>query len=103
MTLIVKVAVFILGVYLSIRLIAALYGILDLWYTIRTAYPKIIRGILGWGILIVAIGLILNSHYRSPFLWGIVAFLAFHVGFIWLNKLLALRAVRSARMKDAHI
>lgn len=95
MTAILKIAVFILGMYLSVRLVAALYGVIDLWHTIRTAYPKVIRGILGWGIIISAIGLTLNSHYRSFFWWGLVAFLVLQVGSILLNKLLAAKAVKT--------
>jgi hypothetical protein len=97
MTSIFKIAAFVLGMYLSIRVLAAFYRVMDLWYIIGKAYPKILRGILGWGALTAAIGLTLNGHYRSPFLWGFVVSLAVHIAFIWLNKLLAMRTLKSAK------
>lgn len=101
MTVIIKIAVFVLGMYLSMRLIASLYGIIDLWYTIRTAYPKIIRGILGWGALTVAMDLLLESCYRPAFIWGLCAYVVFYAGFIWLNKLLVLRPSRMREIGDS--
>ena len=45
MTRVLDVAFFVAGVYLSIRGIAACYRVIDLWYAIGTAYPKVIRGL----------------------------------------------------------
>jgi len=69
-----KIFIFILGMYLSIRVIAALYRILDLWYDIRNHYGKVIRGILGWGGITLAISLLLNGHWRSLFCQGLIIY-----------------------------
>lgn len=88
MTIVINTAVFVLGMYLSVRLVAALYRIIDLWYTIGTAYPKVIRGIIGWVGLSVAIAALLGEHYRQVFVWGFVAFLILYPVSIFLSKLL---------------
>ena len=73
MTIIIKIVLFILGIYLSMRMIAALYGIIDLWYTIKTAYPRVIRGILFWGIITTCM-LMFLGQYRYIFLWGLMGY-----------------------------
>lgn len=40
--------VFLAGLLLGIRVVAALYAPIDLWYTIRTAWPTALRRVLGW-------------------------------------------------------
>ena len=54
MTPLLQIAAFALGVCLSIRMIAALYAVIDLWYTIGKTYPGVLRGVLGWGAAIFA-------------------------------------------------
>lgn len=74
--------VFIAGMLLGIRLLAALYGPIDLWYTIRTAWPVVLRRIVGWtGVTVVV--LLLLGERRQVFLWGMAAHLLVHVG-SWL-------------------
>ena len=53
--IIVSCALFLLGAYLSLHAIAALYGIIDLWYTIWSAYPRVIGP---------------NSRLSFPITWG---------------------------------
>jgi len=77
---VIAIALFMLGVYFSIRVIAALHRIVDLWYTIRTAWWKVCRGILGWGGGTVAIAALLPDRYRTAFLWGLAAFLLIYLG-----------------------
>jgi len=79
MTTVIKIAVFMLGMYLSMRLIAAMYRVLDLWYTIRTAYPRVIRGILGWGGITIAIAVLLGDQWRHVFLWGLIVYGLFYL------------------------
>lgn len=69
-----SVLAFVLGIYFSIRVIAALYGILDLWYTIRTAYPRVLGAILGWGLIAAALAWALPG---TAFLWGFGAYWLF--------------------------
>jgi hypothetical protein len=85
MTLLGQLAAFALGIWLSIRLIAAVYGILDLWYTIGTAYPRVVRGILAWGGAIVAVAWLLGPPFRAAFGSGLLAFGIFYVSIFWLR------------------
>lgn len=88
MTIIIKIAVFLLGMCLSVQLIAAFLGIIDLWYTIKTAYPMVIRKIVLWGAIIAALALLLGDFYRPAFLWGLFAFVIFYIGTYFGTKLL---------------
>lgn len=70
---------FLCGAYLSMRTIAAAYRALDLWYTIRTAYPGVVRGILGWGGTSAVMGVLAGDRHRATFLCGMLAFLLFYL------------------------
>ena len=99
MTIVFKIAVFILGFYLSMRTITAFYGMIDLRYTLRTAYPRIIRNILVWSAITGFLALILGG-YRHVFLWGLTAYV-----FIYLLSYfpLRLKAAREVRAVDHRI
>lgn len=99
MTLIINTAVFVLGMYLSVRVVAALYRIIDLWYTIGTAYPKVIRGIVGWVGLSIAIAALLGEHYRQAFAYGFVAFLIFYPVSTISSKLLVGKSTQSVEIE----
>lgn len=79
MTTLVPIALFALGVHLALRTVAALYRMIDLWYTMRTAYPRVLRGILGWGGITLAIGAVLPRALRPAFLLGVLSFLGFYL------------------------
>ena len=98
MTIIIKIAVFLLGIYLSMRTIAALYGIADYRYTIKTAYPKVIGRILCWGIITLLMATLLG-RYRYPFLWGMPAYIAVCILSYLPNKLMLMKEVRSVDMQ----
>ena len=87
MTVLGHIAAFVLGVYLSIRMIAALYAILDLWYRIGTDYPRVIRGVAGWAVTIAAIAGLLDASGRMAFTSGLVAFLLFYLSLFLLRHL----------------
>jgi hypothetical protein len=87
-TLLGHIAAFVLGVYLSIRMIAAFYAILDLWYRIDTDYPRVIRGVLGWAVAIAAIAWLIGPPGRVAFASGLVAFLLFYLSLFGLRHLL---------------
>ena len=94
MTIIVDSLLFIFGMCICVQLIAALYGIIDLWYTMRTAYPRVIRRILVWTLLCVAIAWLLGEDLRPAFLWGLVGYVGFYIFSFWGYQLLFLRNVR---------
>ena len=93
MTLLLQAASFTLGMYLSLRMIAALYRIIDLWYTIGTAYPRVIRGILVCGAMILAIGWLLDRLYRTAFVSGLLAYLLFYLS-LYLLRYVVFRALQ---------
>jgi len=92
-TLIAQAVLFMLGIALSIRMIAALYAILDLWYAIGAEYPRVLRGILGWGAVIAAISWSLSPSLRTAFLSGALAFLLYYLS-LYLLRYPALRALQ---------
>lgn len=79
MTLVLQVAAFALGIYLAIRMISALHRVIDLWYAIGTAYPEILRGIIGWAAAIASSAWLLEGPYRTALAWGLLGFLAFYL------------------------
>lgn len=78
---------FTLGVAFAIRGIAALCGIVDFWFAIRTWYPRVLRGIVGWcgGALLVAA--LLERPYRTAFGLGLLAFALWYVSLFGLRHL----------------
>lgn len=71
--------VFVLGVYLSVRSIAALYRVLDLWYTIGTAWPRVALEIGAWTGVVVFVSMLLPQGYRAALGWGIASYVVFYV------------------------
>jgi hypothetical protein len=49
------------GILLGIRFVAALYAPIDLWYTIRTAWPVALRRVVGWSAAAAAALLLLPA------------------------------------------
>jgi hypothetical protein len=78
MTIIIKIALFLFGIWVGVYVLAAFFRIIDLWYTINTAYLKVIRGILGWGGITVAIAVLLGK-WQGAFLWGLCVFVSLQV------------------------
>lgn len=79
MLLVGKIIVFLLGMGVAVQVLAAFYRILDLRYTIRTEYPRVIRGILFWGGLSAFIAFLLGDNLRNAFLLGLIFYLPFYV------------------------
>ncbi len=71
---------FLAGMLLAIRLVAGLYGGLDLWYTIRTAWPVVLRRTVGWSAVTVAALLLLEGGWRWWLVAGMGAYLLVYVG-----------------------
>ena len=97
MTIVIIIALFLLGIFLGAQLIAALYGVIDLWYTIKTAYLSVIKGILGWSLVISALILFLGDTYRPALMWGLAAFAGCHLGYFGLSVLIAKLATRPVK------
>ena len=93
MKLILEIAAFALGIWLSIRMIAALHGIIDFWYMIGKAYPRVAVRILGWSSSILLMVFLLDRPYQTAFVWGAVVFLCFYLslfpiwrGIVWMLR-----------------
>ena len=73
--------VFVAGMLLGIRVLAALYAPIDLWYTIRTAWPVALRRTAGWSATTAAAVLLLPAGSpRWALLAGMALSLLAHVG-----------------------
>lgn len=83
-----SILLFLLGAWVSIRAISAAYRVIDLWYTIRTAYPAVLRGVSFWGAAIVVPLVALGEEYRGPFLAGLLGFSAFYLALFPLRYLI---------------
>lgn len=94
MDVMLKIVIFLFGMCVCVQLIAVLYGIIDLWYTMRTAYLTVIRRILVWVLVCVVIAWLLGDNLRPAFLWGLVGYVVFYFFSFWGYQLLFLRNVR---------
>ncbi len=94
MNILLNILFFTLGMCICVQLVAALYGIIDLWYTMRTAYPTVIRRILVWTTLCIAVAWLLGDNLRPSFLWGLIGYVGFYILSFWGYQLLFIRNMR---------
>lgn len=87
MTLLLQIAAFALGTYLSIRMIAALHGIADLWLMIDKAWVRVLAGVLAWGAAIGVIAWLMARPYQAAFIWGLLTYLVFYLSLLPLAGL----------------
>ena len=87
MTLLLQIAAFALGTYLSIRMIVALHGIADLWYMIDKAWPRVLAGIIVWAATIGVIAWLMDRPYQAAFVWGLLIYLVFYLSLLPLARL----------------
>ena len=87
MTLLLQLAAFALGTYLSIRMIVALHGIADLWFMIAKAWPRVLTGVLAWGATIGVIAWLMDGRYQTAFAWGLLTYLVFYLSLLPLARL----------------
>lgn len=91
MRALITLALVAVGVHLAIRTVAALYRIIDLWYTIETEYPRVLRGVLGWGGGTALIWALLPGGLRTAFLLGWLGFVGLYLGLYAIRPVLARR------------
>jgi hypothetical protein len=80
------------GVYLSIRGLAALYAVLDLWYAVRRTWPRMVRGLVTWGGITAVAVWRLAPPYRTGFLFGLAGYVLFYLALFPLRDI-GLRAL----------
>jgi len=79
MALLTLALAFLAGLVVGVRVLAALYGPLDLWYTIRTAWPAVVRRIVVWVTVAAVLLALLRGAPRVAFVLGMAAHLMVHV------------------------
>ncbi len=79
MSVLYAVIIFLAGLFLGIRLLAGLYSVIDLWYTISTAWPVVLRRVLGWPGVTLVILLLLGGGWRWLFIAGMATHLLVYV------------------------
>jgi hypothetical protein len=94
MTIIVQIPLFLSGMYVAMRMIAALFRLVDLWYTFNTAYPRMIRGVLGWGAVMAIMIVMLGGIHRTSFLFGVAVYSFLYLMGWPINWLLRRRTFR---------
>ena len=87
MSLFGEIAAFGAGVVMMIAMLSALYGIVDLWYMIASAWPRVLRGILAWGAAIGVLAWLLGPPERTAFATGLVAYLVFYLSLFPLFRI----------------
>jgi hypothetical protein len=96
--ILIKVFVFLLGIYMAMRIVAAFYGIIDLWFTFKTAYLKVFQRIIGWSI-ITSLLILFFGHYKKSFLWGMAAYGIFYILTFLLIRISLIREVKSSGIR----
>ena len=77
---------FALGVYLAIRVIAALFRVIDLWYAIGRELSGVLRGVAVWGGATIIVALVAGSH-RGALLGGLLGYAIFYLGLFLVMRL----------------
>jgi len=77
---------FLLGIHLTMQLIASFYRIIDLWYRIEDFIKPIARSIISYTIIMLLIWWYFEGSYESAFLWGCLFFLGFHLSIFWIGQ-----------------
>ncbi len=102
MLIIIKILLFLLGMSLMVQVIAAIYGILDLWYTIRTAWTQVLKRIIIWAGLTFIVFLILKGDNRQAFLAGLVIYTCIYISIPLFSKLASAFISRPVKMEPDH-
>ena len=88
MQMITDIFMFLLGVHLTMQLVASLYRILDLWYRIGDFLLPIARSVIFYTLIMVLIWWYLEGSREIAFFWGCLFFLGFHVSIFWIGQVM---------------
>lgn len=92
--MILEVLCFLLGVHLSMMLIAACYRLVDLWYRITDFIFGILTRIAVVAALNAIFILVLPDDYQSAFINGQIFFLTFHIVIFWIGRVFVIFLTR---------
>lgn len=91
MTALLQFAAFALGTYLSIRMIAALHGPVDVWHVIGKAWPRVVADVLVWAAAVTVIVCLMDGAYRTALVWGLSIYFVFYLSLLPLMRLYVAR------------
>ncbi|MEW5722348.1 MAG: hypothetical protein AB1896_04530 [Thermodesulfobacteriota bacterium] len=97
MTILLNLAVFILALFFSANVIAALFGLLDLSYALGRHWPRVLARIITWGGLAAAVALLLPGAYLASYLIGLAVYLVFFIGSAYVLRLMAMKLAEPFR------
>ncbi len=99
--MILDILCFLLGIHLSMMLVASLYRIIDLWYRISEFYGRVLGRILLVLLLNAIFVFGLDGSKQNALIMGQIFFLAFHI-FIFLvgRTVLAIQALRKSTTRS---
>jgi len=78
MNTVALIALFILGMFLGVQVVASLYGPIDNRDNIGRRYPGVILKILIWTGLCAVLAVLFGDSHRPAFLWGIAAYVVLY-------------------------
>lgn len=84
----VELLIFLLGIHLTMQLVARFYRVIDLWYRIREFAFRITLSIASYGLPLALLVWALQGSYLWAFIAGASSFLVFHVAIFWIGKFL---------------
>ena len=79
---------FLLGVHLSVMLVASCYRMIDLWYRIGDFIFRILARIVVITALNAIFILSFQGDFKIALISGQLFFFAFHIGFFWFGRVL---------------
>jgi hypothetical protein len=91
MIALLQFAAFALGIYLSIRMIAALHGPVDVWHMIGKAWPRVLADVIVWATAITVIVCLMDGAYRTALVWGLSIYVLFYLSLLPLVRLYVAR------------
>lgn len=86
MTQMLNFAALVLGIYLAIRIIAALHGIVDLWHMTARVWRAAAVNVLLWCLATGAIVWLLHGSNRRALVWGVCIYAVFYLSLLPLAR-----------------
>ena len=86
--MILEILSFLLGIHLSMTLIASFYRIIDLWYRISDFLIQILIRITMLAALNLFFILWLEDSRQTAFIYGQLFFMVFHITIYWIGRIM---------------
>ena len=86
--MILDILSFLLGIHLSMTLIASFYRIIDLWYRISDFLNQVLLRITLVAALNIIFILWLEDSRQVAFIYGQLFFMVFHIAIYWIGRIM---------------